>query len=163
MKIFTLCLTFVINSFNIIALCKVVNRNICILQSFTRLHLRSAIDGDYMAGEIGKRMFEIMERKHIKSRDLCELLQLKESSLSSWKARGKDPDAKDIFAICELLDVSCEYLLTGKEAVGSDDTSELVEIYQNLNNDGRRILMGKALDLKYTHTAENYQELKEAK
>jgi len=114
-----------------------------------------------MAGEIGKRMFDIMEQKHIKSRQICDLLQLKESSLSSWKSRNKDPDAKDIFAICKLLDVSCEFLLTGSETSDSEGVEELVGIYNNLNKDGKRILMGKALDLKYKHS--DFRELKEAK
>lgn len=68
-----------------------------------------------MTGDIGRRMFQIMEEKHVKSKDMCALLNIKENTLSSWKARNKDPESKDIFAICEYLGVSCEYLLTGND------------------------------------------------
>lgn len=45
---------------------------------------------------------------------MCAYLHIGTSTVSNWKNRGTDPPAKYIIPICDFLNVSPEYLLTGE-------------------------------------------------
>ena len=83
---------------------------------------------------IAERMFILLEKKNKKSVDLASILAVGTGQISTWKKRNTDPPAKYIPKICEFLDVSYEYLLTGKEAmadiVPSEDAEWLSLIHQ---------------------------------
>jgi transcriptional regulator with XRE-family HTH domain len=120
-------------------------------------------------------MFQIMDEKGIKAREICSLLQIKENTLSSWKVRNKDPEARDIFALCEYLGVSCEYLLTGTETSegrsegGSFDREdlELLRLIQQLPHDAkiefRGEIKGYLKGLAASGSLEEPAEMKQAK
>lgn len=65
---------------------------------------------------IGERIFSLLDQKNIKYIELAKLLNINTGTISNWKARNTDPPAKYIAPIAAFLDVSPEYLLTGKEA-----------------------------------------------
>ena len=67
-----------------------------------------------------ERMFKLLEEKNRRSVDLATVLAVGTGQISTWKKRNTDPPAKYIPKICEFLDVSYEYLLTGKEAMAED-------------------------------------------
>lgn len=64
---------------------------------------------------ICERMFEIMEHKCITAYVLCQKTGLSNSTLSNWKTRNTDPPARFIVPICEVLNCSPNYLLTGTD------------------------------------------------
>lgn len=64
---------------------------------------------------ISERMFALLEEKGKKSVDLSIVLGVGTGQISTWKKRNTDPPAKYITKICEFLEVSYEFLLTGKE------------------------------------------------
>ncbi len=81
-----------------------------------------------------ERMFKLLEEKNRRSVDLASVLAVGTGQISTWKKRNTDPPAKYIPKICEFLEVSYEYLLTGKEnaatIVSSDDAEWLSLIHQ---------------------------------
>lgn len=73
---------------------------------------------------INERMFEVMKKNNVKSIDVADYLRVTKSVISNWKNRGTDPPASYIEPICELLGISIEYLLTGKEDSSTNCTHE---------------------------------------
>ncbi len=65
---------------------------------------------------ISDRIFEIMNKKGIKNNVLAEHLNVKPQIITNWKTRGTTPPMEYLPAICEVLGVSWEYLITGTES-----------------------------------------------
>ena len=83
---------------------------------------------------IGERMFTIMKQKGIKNIELAECLDKNTSSISTWQTKKTDPQAKYIIRICELLQVSPHYLLTGEEAPNlPEEEQELLKAFRSAN------------------------------
>lgn len=64
---------------------------------------------------VNQRLFHTLEQKNLKASDLSKYLNIRDSTLSSWKQRGTSPPSDYILRICEFLGVSTHYLLTGEE------------------------------------------------
>lgn len=83
------------------------------------------------------KIVELAEQKSISQQTICDSLGIKSGTFSTWKARKSDPPAKYIACICEVLGVSIEYLLTGKENISSPQISkekqEILDLYDKLS------------------------------
>lgn len=97
----------------------------------------------------------ILERKKKKQSELCAYLGINTSTMTNWKNRNTDPPAKYIIPICEFLEVSPYFLLTGKEKKSSllNDEQELLNYYKALPAWEQQRLIGRAAAL-----AEVYEE-----
>lgn len=97
----------------------------------------------------------ILERKKKKQSELCAYLGINTSTMTNWKNRNTDPPAKYIIPICEFLEVSPYFLLTGKEKKSSllSDEQELLNYYKALPAWEQQRLIGRAAAL-----AEVYEE-----
>lgn len=81
--------------------------------------------------DINKRIFEQMEQKNIRMTDLARHLNINKTVVSSWKNRGTNPPAEYIVQICELLNISIEYLLMGAENKKyNQEEQNLIEAYR---------------------------------
>lgn len=100
-------------------------------------------------------ILDILKDKHQKQSELCTYLGINTSTMTNWKNRDTDPPAKYIIPICEFLNISPYYLLTGKEKSPSlpDDEQELLSYYNNLPEWEQQRLIGRAAAL-----AEIYKE-----
>lgn len=78
--------------------------------------------------EIIDRLFEILQQKGLKQIDICKKLNIKSNIVTTWKTRKTDPPAKYIAQICELLNISTDYLLTGNEQKENEQSSENLTI-----------------------------------
>lgn len=65
----------------------------------------------------------ILEKKELTQTDLCNAIKVNSSTLTNWKTRNTDPPSKYIIPICEFLDVTPEYLLTGTERPNNTNIS----------------------------------------
>lgn len=87
---------------------------------------------------ICERMFLIMEQKGKKAADLCKILEIGTGQTTTWKKRNSDPPAKYIASICEFLEVTPEYLLTGTESNNdlnlNENEQEMLEKFKKLPN-----------------------------
>ena len=80
--------------------------------------------------EIIERIYQLLDEKDKRAYALCEKLDIRTSTMSTWKARTNDPPAKYMKTIADFLGVSLDYLLTGQEApVRKDD---LLALFRSL-------------------------------
>lgn len=100
-------------------------------------------------------ILDVLNRKNKKQSDLCAYLGINTSTMTNWKNRSTDPPSKYIIPICEFLDVTPYFLLTGKEKKMSipDDELELLTYYKELPEREQMKLIGRASAL-----AEVYKE-----
>lgn len=91
--------------------------------------------------------------------DLCEAIGISSSTMTNWKNRGTDPPAKHIIPICEFLNVSPYFLLTGKEnneeIALSLDEQKLLEIYGKLSDDEKKEAVRRVKELVTRDASEN--------
>lgn len=83
-------------------------------------------------------ILDVLNNKNKKQSELCAYLGINTSTMTNWKNRNTDPPSKYIIPICEFLDVTPYYLLTGKEK-GTElpkniPEQELLENYRKLSD-----------------------------
>ena len=72
---------------------------------------------------------------------------------TNWKQRGTDPPAKYVIPICEYLDCSLEYLLTGEETKKepvpgiSENGREMLALYERLPERQQILLIGRLQEM----------------
>lgn len=103
---------------------------------------------------INERIFDLLKKKGISQKDFSIETGISPSTISDWKKKGTNPASDKILVICDVLNVSPYYLLSGVERTGTlknkdciviDKKSEegfVIEQYANLNADMRKRLMG---------------------
>ena len=102
---------------------------------------------------ICERMFNELEKKNLTAYGLCKAIGVGTSTTTTWKKRNTDPPAEHIAKICEYLDCSVEYLLTGQEtkkepALGmSENGQEMLSLYERLSEREQVLLIGEARGL----------------
>lgn len=90
------------------------------------------------------KIIELAEEKSINQQVICDALGIKSGTFSTWKARQTDPPAKYIACICEILGVSIEYLLTGKER---SPTSKLTDVEQRMLVAFKELSYGEQMEI----------------
>ena len=86
--------------------------------------------------EIIERIYQLLEEKDKRANALCEKLNIRTSTISTWKARTNDPPARYMETTADFFGVSPEYLMTGHEAPVRKTTTreedELPELFRCL-------------------------------
>lgn len=75
---------------------------------------------------ISQRIFLILKEKGKKQKELSQYTGISEQTISDWKKKGSIPSADKISGIADFLEVSTDYLLTGKERSFSNITQSTI-------------------------------------
>lgn len=88
---------------------------------------------------ITERLFDTAKRKNLKQTDLANALGIKPQLINNWKTRGTTPPMEYLPAICEVLDISWEYLIVGEESAEhyTEDEKRLIEQYRKLDSNNK--------------------------
>ena len=98
--------------------------------------------------EFGNRLTELMNQKKISNQKLTELASISKNNVGNYK-NGQIPNATTLYNLSQILGVSMEYLIAGKE--DSDLTPEeriLVDSYRACRTTGRERILQNARDMK---------------
>ena len=86
--------------------------------------------------EIIERISDLLAERDKTAIELCKVLDIQTSTMSTWKARKNDPPARYMPTIANFLGVSLEYLLTGVEPPAVRKTTaaedELLDLFRML-------------------------------
>lgn len=97
--------------------------------------------------EIIERIYKTLDERGKMAVDLCKVLDVRTSTMSTWKTRNSDPPAKYMKSIADFLGVSLDYLLTGEEApVRKNTTSEedeLLDLFRALPENKKYEFVGE--------------------
>ena len=93
---------------------------------------------------IGNRVLYLLKKNGLKQKDLAEYIDTKPSTVNGWKQENRNPSSNLIIPICEFLNISVIYLLTGIEENNKNEINEkLLTSFQQLNEDNQYIIMGE--------------------
>ena len=65
--------------------------------------------------EIGSRLRELRKLNNLSQTKLAEKLQTTQDTISLWELGKSYPDIESIILLCQLFDISADYLLGLKE------------------------------------------------
>lgn len=97
---------------------------------------------------INERMFKIMEEKNIKATELSKILNINNSTISTWKKTGKNPPAEYIVRISELLNVTTDFLLGNGKNEYTEEEKRLLQYFRNCNKGNKQIILNAAKSLQ---------------
>lgn len=106
---------------------------------------------------ISQRIFEELKKQGKKQKDLAVYIGLSTSAVSDWKKKGTNPAAENLSIIADFLNISIEYLLTGKEKSSptfelNADEHELLQYFKKLSDKSKGIVLGRAEQLAELET-----------
>lgn len=93
-----------------------------------------------------QRINQLLEAKGLSATSLANHLGLRQSTVSGWKLRNKNPPSELLVPIASFLDVTPYYLLTGKEHpfinnLLSKDEQQLLSYYRKASVEGRTMIL----------------------
>lgn len=104
---------------------------------------------------ISERIFERLRQLSITQKEFAEKAGIQQSTISEWKKNKTNPSSDKIMAICNALDVSPEWLLSGVDPAASrgknqeyyvvdinTDTGNLVREFNKLDRSRRDRILG---------------------
>ena len=65
---------------------------------------------------ISERVFERLKQISMSQKEFSERTGIKQSTISEWKKNKTNPSSDKILGICQVLDVSADYILFGKRS-----------------------------------------------
>ncbi len=81
---------------------------------------------------ICERIFELINKKNLKTADLAKKLDIQQSVLSNWKKRNTNPPMEYALVICEFLGITIEELITGQSGNSmTPEEKQLLDAYRN--------------------------------
>lgn len=106
-----------------------------------------------------ERMFAELESQGKTIQSLCNYIGITSSVIANWKSRSEFPPAKYIVTICEFLDVSADYLLSGNNKFQNLEPNQikLLNILGNIGDKDEQMMLIGAAD-SYAKTLSSYSK-----
>ncbi len=118
---------------------------------------------------ISERIFERLSQLSMTQKEFSERTGIKPSTISEWKKNKTNPSSEKIMPICETLDVTPDWLLSGIDPAGSreesrdyytvkkdTDMGRLIAYYNLLEPAFRERMMGYAEAFATLHESNQY-------
>jgi transcriptional regulator with XRE-family HTH domain len=107
-----------------------------------------------MDNDFGARLTKIMKDKNITNTELTEKARLSKNNIGNYK-NGQIPNATILYNLSQILGVSMEYLIAGKEKENlTPEEQKLVDYYRKADDRGKRNILRTAeqesQELEYT-------------
>lgn len=64
---------------------------------------------------LGEKLFQLRKEKNLSQEEVAEKLNVSRQTISKWETDQSSPDLDKIVPLCELYEISTDYLLTGKK------------------------------------------------
>ena len=110
---------------------------------------------------ISERIFERLKQISMTQKELAEKAGIQQSTISEWKTKRTNPTSEKIMIICETLNVTPEWVLSGASNTGGrgnrlpwyvidrdTEIGEVVTRYRELDEQQRARLIGYMEALK---------------
>ncbi len=116
---------------------------------------------------IGERVLSLLSEKGLTQKSLADALKTKPSTINGWREPNRNPSSDLIIPICDFLNVSAYYLLTGKQdssATLPPEDQAWLDLIHSLPEETQRDFMGAMrLHAGLHQIADAREEMKEAK
>lgn len=94
---------------------------------------------------IGLRLQIARQRKDLLQKKVAKILGINPGTLSNYEAGKREPDNETLIKLCNLYDVSVEYVLNGTDQVNnknsvlnlSEREKELLTLFHTLSKEGQ--------------------------
>jgi len=73
---------------------------------------------------LGRRLRELMENKHLKGRDLADMVGMSESSISCYIYGTREPKLSTVVAMARALDAPVSYLMGLRRSGGGENGAD---------------------------------------
>lgn len=91
-----------------------------------------------------QRIEELRKNKKLKKYELCDAINLRQNTYSTWLKRDTSPDTECVIKFADYFNVSTDYILRGID-VGSEIYGEsqatLLRIFNNLNDSEKEMVI----------------------
>lgn len=105
---------------------------------------------------IANRLNELIAEKRIQKKQLAERIGVAASTLNTWLSRGEDFPAQYVIPICNVLEISAEKLLEGRDVSLpkipndyvqlSEEERFLIDTIRGLDREGVIVVNNKAVE-----------------
>lgn len=107
-----------------------------------------------------ERVVNILEKKSIQQKELCQNTGIKEATFSGWKKNYRNIPNEELIKIADYLQVPIRYLLTGEDEESvlafisrntrelNEQEEELLRIFNALPVRGKAALLSHAYELE---------------
>lgn len=93
---------------------------------------------------VNERLFNLLKKQGYTQKQFAVKTGISEQTISAWKKRNTDPPCELLSTIADFLNVSIEFLVTGKETTNifvqpelSVDEENLMNIYRKLTSEDK--------------------------
>lgn len=112
--------------------------------------------------QISERIYKYIAERGMSQIEFSKRTGISQSTISDWRRKGTNPSADKIMIICEVLGITPEELLSGRDSRLQNKSDEvdylvidkssseylLIESYRKLDGDARKRLEGYMMALK---------------